>query len=46
VELQQRYFRMIGVEEWTEIKRSLINSYRLVCGPAHCAAFEMVANKL
>jgi len=47
VDVQQKYFRMIGLEEWADIKENLISSYRNVCdSPVYWTAFEMVANKL
>lgn len=46
-ELQQRYFRMIGIEEWTGIKQDLVNSYRSSSpSDIYLKAFMLIVDKL
>lgn len=46
-DVQQRYFRMIGVEEWTHIRQELLASYRAHCtSEIYLKAFTLILDKL
>ncbi len=47
IEIQQKYYRMIGMDEWMEIKEILEDRYQQTCeSPIYLKAFVMIANRL
>lgn len=47
VDVQQNYFRMIGLEEWADIRTNLIANYQRLCdSPLYLRAFQLVIDKL
>ncbi len=46
-EIQQNFFRMIGLAEWANIKQNLVQKFKVICDlPFYSEAYLNIAEKL